>query len=62
MNFSWVDLIMAGGLAALVLFFFTPGLKQTIRESREEENPDWMGALVPLGLVVLFIVLLLMLA
>ena len=50
------------GIAALVLLFlFWPGAKAAMEKSREAENPDWQGALIPIGLVVLFVILLIML-
>lgn len=54
--------ILVGILAAAVLFFFWPGAKAAMRKSREAENPDWTSALVPIGIVVLFIVFLVILA
>jgi hypothetical protein len=53
----WEQVLL--GVAALVmLFLFWPGVKATLERSRAVENPDWKSALVPLGLVVLFVVLL----
>ena len=54
--------ILVGILAIGVLFFFWPGAKAAMQRSREAENPDWTSALVPIGIVVLFIVFLIMLA
>jgi len=39
-----------------VLFFFWPGAKKAMEESRQAENPDWKGALIPIGLVILFVI------
>ena len=33
-----------------------------MQKSREAENPDWFSALIPIGVVVLFIVFLILLA
>ncbi len=58
---AWEQVLL--GVGALVLvFFFWPGAKAAMAKSREAENPDWKGALIPIGVVVLFIVLLLMFA
>ncbi len=54
--------ILVGILAAGVLFFFWPGAKAAMKKSKEAENPDWSGALLPVGIVVLFIVFLIFLA
>lgn len=49
------------GVAALVLvFLFWPGAKVAMQKSREAENPDWKGALIPVGMVVIFIFILIM--
>ncbi len=54
--------VLVGILAVVVLFLFWPGARAAIQKSREAENPDWTGALIPVGIVVLFIVFLIMLA
>ena len=54
--------ILVGILAIGVLFLFWPGAKEARRKSREAENPEWSSALIPIGIVVLFIVFLIMLA
>lgn len=54
--------ILVGILAVGVLFLFWPGAKAAMRKSREAENPDWSSALIPIGIVVLFIVFLIILA
>lgn len=46
--------------AIIFLFLFWPGAKAAMEESKKAENPDWQGALLPIGAVVLFIVLLIM--
>ena len=51
------------GMAALAIFFMLwPGAKAAMQESKEAENPDWMGALVPVVVVVLFVILLILMA
>jgi cytochrome c oxidase assembly factor CtaG len=50
--------VLLGVAALIMLFFFWPGVKVTLARSRAVENPDWKSALIPLGLVVLFVVLL----
>lgn len=54
--------VLVGILVIAVLFLFWPGAKAAMQKSREAENPDWTGALIPIGVVVLFIVFLIMLA
>ena len=52
----WQKLLL-GALALLVVFLFFPGVKQAFKMS-EEAPKDWPAVLVPLGLVVLFVILL----
>jgi hypothetical protein len=53
--------ILLGGLAILIIFLFRPGIKAALERSREAEK-DWKGALIPIGLVVVFVVLLIAMA
>jgi len=50
--------VLVGALALGVVFFFMPGIKAALKQSREAERKDWGGALFPIGLVVLFVILL----
>ena len=50
--------VLLGILALLLVFWLRPGIKEALRRSREAEHKDWAGALVPIALVVLFVVLL----
>ena len=57
----WEQVLL--GLAAVILvFIFWPGAKAAMQRSKEAENPDWQGALIPIGVVVLFIILLIVIA
>jgi hypothetical protein len=49
--------ILLGGLAVLLIFLFRPGIKAALERSRQAEK-DWKGALIPIGLVALFVILL----
>ncbi len=57
----WEQVLMGMG-AFLILFLFWPGVKQAMQRSKQAENPDWQAALLPIGVVVLFVALLIMLA
>lgn len=57
----WEQVLMGMG-AFLIFFLFWPGVKQAMQRSKQVENPDWQTALLPIGVVVLFVVLLIMLA
>ncbi len=50
--------ILLGVLALLVLLWFRPGLKAALQKSRDAEQKDWHGVLFPVGVVVLFVILL----
>lgn len=57
----WEQVLL--GIGALVLlFFFWPGARAAMQKSREAENPDWKGALLPIGVVILFVILLVAIA
>jgi len=42
----------------MVLFWIGPGVKASLEQSRKAEKKDWAGVLFPIGLVVLFVILL----
>ena len=50
--------ILLGMVAVIVTFLFWPGIKKAIEQSKTGENPDWAGALIPIGVGVLFIIFL----
>jgi hypothetical protein len=56
-NYSIWETIMVGLIALLVIFWFSPGIKVAIERSKQAQA-DWPAVLIPLGLVVLFVVLL----
>lgn len=55
---TW-QLVVLGALVILLLFWFTPGLKQAFKMSQEAKNRDWLGVLIPLAIVAGFVILLL---
>ncbi|MGH8593664.1 MAG: hypothetical protein ACREX9_06635 [Gammaproteobacteria bacterium] len=58
---TW-EAVLLGVLALLLVFWFRPGIKEALRQSQETEHKDWAGALIPITLVVLFVILLIVLA
>ena len=50
--------ILLGMVGVIGTFLFWPGIKKGIEQSKNVENPDWAGALIPIGVVVLFIIFL----
>lgn len=57
---TWEKLLV-GALAVGLIFLFRPGLKRAFQQSREAENKDWQGVIVPVLLVVAFVMLLIVL-
>lgn len=49
-------------LGVLVVLWFRPGLKAAMEKSRNADQQDWQSLVMPLGLVVLFVLLLIALA
>lgn len=53
------EVILAGAIAIMVVMLFMPRIRESMKRSAEQETPkDWKGALIPLLLVALFVVLL----
>jgi NADH:ubiquinone oxidoreductase subunit 6 (subunit J) len=57
----WEQVLLGIG-AVVILFLFWPGGRAAMQKSTEAENPDWQGALIPVGLVILFVILLIIIA
>ncbi len=53
---TW-ELLAAGAVALLVVFLFRPGIRAAFEQSKNAPK-DWAGVLLPLGIVVLFVILL----
>jgi len=54
---AWWEILLGGIVALLVILWFRPGLRAAIERSRTAKK-DWPAVLIPLGLVVLFVLLL----
>ncbi|WP_253482176.1 hypothetical protein [Natronocella acetinitrilica] len=54
---TW-EVVLAGAVAALLVMFFLPRLRESMKRSSEQKEKDWRGALIPLLLVVIFVILL----
>ncbi|NNE38404.1 MAG: hypothetical protein HKN08_08875 [Gammaproteobacteria bacterium] len=57
----WEQVLLGIG-AFVILFMFWPGAKAAMERSKSAENPDWKGALIPILLVVVFVILLIIVA
>ncbi len=52
------EMLLLGAIALLVLLWVGPGIKPLMEQSRQAENRDWAGLLIPIALVVLFVLFL----
>ncbi len=57
----WMQVLM-GGLALLALFYFGPKAGEALKNSPKGTAKDWLGVLLPIGGVVLFVIMLIALA
>ena len=55
----WEKILLGIGVL-LVVLWFRPGIKAIWKRSQEAENKDWGSLLLPIGLVVAFVVLLIL--
>lgn len=53
---SWESLLL-GALVLLVIFWMRPGIKASIKTSKQAES-DWQGLLVPIVAVIMFVIFL----
>jgi hypothetical protein len=61
MGMALWEQIALGAVALLVIFWFKPGIKAALKQSEEAEK-DWMGVLLPIAAVILFVAFLVMTA
>lgn len=54
----WENILLAI-LALGLVFWMGPGIKATLERSKEAPK-DWLGVLIPIGAVVLFVIFLIM--
>jgi len=59
MQMAMWESILLGVMALGLIFWMGPGIKATLQRSKEAPT-DWLGALVPIGGVVLFVIFLIM--
>lgn len=55
---AWWQQALLGLLVLLVLWWTLPGVKAALERSRQAERKDWRGVLLPVGLVVVFVLVL----
>lgn len=54
---DWIKIGSALFMAAMIIYLF-PRARQTIENSPKGSMKDWMGFILPIGAVILFIILL----
>ncbi|MCK5120872.1 MAG: hypothetical protein GQ532_02265 [Methylomarinum sp.] len=57
MEFSLLENILLGVMVLGVIFWMRPGIKSSIQLSKNSES-DWVGVLLPIAFVVIFVVFL----
>lgn len=57
-SMTWWQQVVLAGVILLVLWWTLPGVKAALERSRQAERRDWRGVLLPVGVVVLFVLLL----
>lgn len=57
MEFSLWENLLLGVMVLGVIFWMRPGIKSSLQLSKNAES-DWMGFLVPIGLVIMFVIFL----
>lgn len=55
----WQKVLLGIGVI-LIILWFRPGIKAVWKQSQEAEEKDWKGLLLPIGMVILFVVLLIL--
>ncbi len=57
---DWISILSAVALAAMIVYLF-PRAKQMAENSPKGSSKDWMGFIVPVLVIVVFIILLIQL-
>lgn len=56
-SYSTWEALLLGLLGLALIFWMKPGIKATLEQSRNAKS-DWMGLLVPIGFVIMFVIFL----
>lgn len=60
-NMATWEIVVVGILAVLLVMWFLPGIRESMKRTDEQKEKDWRGALLPLLMVALFVIVLIML-
>ncbi len=52
----WENLLM-GVMVVGVILWMRPGIKSSMQQTRDAKS-DWMGVLIPIGFVIMFVIFL----
>ncbi|MBT8419640.1 MAG: hypothetical protein KJO08_02130 [Gammaproteobacteria bacterium] len=58
---TWEQLLV-GAAAILILLWFWPSARKSVKESPKGTREDWLGVIKPIGLVIAFVVFLILIA
>nr|VFJ59581.1 MAG: hypothetical protein BECKFW1821A_GA0114235_10929 [Candidatus Kentron sp. FW]VFJ68859.1 MAG: hypothetical protein BECKFW1821B_GA0114236_11549 [Candidatus Kentron sp. FW] len=58
---TW-EQILLGAAAILILLWFLPGTKKAVEEGPKGTKEDWLGIIKPIGMVIAFVILLILIA
>ncbi len=56
-SYSTWEALLAGLFGLILIFWMKPGIKATLEQSHNAKS-DWVGLLVPIGFVIIFIIFL----
>ena len=56
-SYSIGENLLLGLMVLGILFWMSPGIKATLEKSRTAKS-DWMGVVVPIGFVIMFVIFL----
>ena len=57
MELSMWENVLLGAMVLGIIFWMKPGIKSSFQNGKNVES-DWMGLLVPIGMVVIFVIFL----
>nr|VFK37385.1 MAG: hypothetical protein BECKSD772F_GA0070984_101434 [Candidatus Kentron sp. SD]VFK43793.1 MAG: hypothetical protein BECKSD772E_GA0070983_102917 [Candidatus Kentron sp. SD] len=58
---TW-EQILLGAAAILILLWFLPGAKKSVKESPKGTKEDWLALIKPIAMVIAFIIFLILIA
>lgn len=56
-SYSTWEAVLVGIFGLAFIYWLSPGIKVTLEKSQRAKS-DWMGLLIPLGFVIIFVVFL----